>query len=47
VAELGFGKKFEDGGGHEMGGGMAIDFEGLGIAVGEDAEVGVFDRAGE
>ena len=48
MAELGLGKEFEDGGGHEVGGRVAKDFEGFGIALGEQAEfdVGV-EWAGE
>ena len=35
VAELGLGKELEDGGSHEMRGGVAEDFKGFGIALGE------------
>ncbi len=41
VAELGLGKELENGGGHQMRGRVAIDFQRLGIAIGEDAELGV------
>ena len=41
VAELGLGKEFEDGGGHQVRGGVAEDFERFGIALGEQAEFDV------
>ena len=42
VAELGLGKEFEHGGGHQVRGRVAIDFQRLGIAIGEDAQLGIF-----
>ena len=48
VAELGLGKEFEDRGRHEVRGRVAKDFEGFGIALGEQAEFDVaFERASE
>src|SRR5208283_3117660 len=48
VAELGLGKKFEHSRGEQVRGRMAIDFERLGVLLGEDAEVGVLvERPGE
>ncbi len=48
VAELGLGKKFEHSRGEQVRGRMPIDFERLRVAVGEDAQVGVFvERPGE
>ncbi len=48
VAELGLGKEFEDGGGHEVRGRVAKDFESFGIALGEQAEFDVLvERARE
>ena len=41
VAELGLGKEFENCGRQQMRGGMPKDFQGLGIFLGEDAQVGV------
>ena len=41
VAELGFRKQFQDGGGHEVGRGVAVDREGIRITVGQDAQLGV------
>ena len=38
VAELGLGEKFEHGRGQQMRGRMPVNFERLGIAVGEDAQ---------
>ena len=48
VAELGLGKKFEHRCGQQMRGGMPVDFQRLGIPLGQDAQVGVFfQRPGE
>jgi hypothetical protein len=48
VAELGLGKKFENGGSEQVRGGMTVDFERLGVAIGQNAQVGVFfERTGE
>ena len=48
VAEFGLGEKFEHGGGQQVRGRMPVDFERLGIFLGEDAQVGVVvERAGE
>ena len=41
MAEFGLGEKFEHGGGQQVRGGVAVDFERLGIFLGDDAEVGV------
>ncbi len=41
VAELGLGKEFEHGGGHQVRGRVAIDFQGFGIALGQDAQLGI------
>ncbi len=46
VAELGFGEELEDGGGHDVGGGVADNLEGLGVALGEECELGVFGKGG-
>ena len=42
MSELGLGKEFEYGGGHEVRGRVAEDFKGFGIALGEEAELDVF-----
>ena len=48
MAEFGLGEKFEDGGGHQVRGGMPVDLERFRIFLGQDAQVGVvFERAGE
>ncbi len=48
MAELGLGEKFEHGGSQQMRGRMPVDFERLRVAVGQDAEVGIFfERTGE
>ncbi len=41
VAELGLGKEFQHRGRHQVRGRVAIDFERFGIAVGEDAQLGI------
>ena len=47
-AELGFGIQFQHGRGQQVGGGVAVDLERLGILGGQDLERGVlFDGAGE
>ena len=47
-AELGFGIEFEHGGGQQVGGGVAVDLERLGVPGGEDLERGVLlDGASE
>ena len=48
VSELGFREKLKDGGGHDVGGGVAHDFEGFGIAFFQESEAGIFkERRGE
>jgi hypothetical protein len=48
VAELGFGEELEDGGGHDVRGGVADDLEGFGVALLDEGELGVFgERRGE
>ena len=41
VAELGLGKQFEHGSRHEVRRGVAIDLQRLGIALGQDAQLGI------
>ena len=41
VAELGLGKELEHGGGHQVRGRVAIDFQRFGIAIGQDAQLGI------
>ncbi len=41
VAELGLGKKFEHGRGHQVRRGVAINFQRFGIAIGEDAQLDI------
>ena len=48
VTKLGLGKKLEHRRRKQMRGGMPVDFERLGIAIGQDAKVGIFfQRPGE
>src|SRR6476660_1017494 len=48
MAELRLGKKFQHGSSQQMSGRMPVNFQGLGIAIGQYSEVGIFfQRAGE
>jgi hypothetical protein len=48
VAELGLREELEDRRGHDMGGGVAHDFEGLGVVLSDEGELRVFgERRGE
>ncbi len=42
VAELGFGEEFKHRRRHQVRGGMPIDFQRLGIALGQNAQLGIF-----